>query len=171
MEHQTTDNHTERTPEGVDLKATAKKAGGFLKAVTGEFKEFISKGNVFDMAVGLIVGSAFTAIVTSLVEDILMPVIGMILAGVNFNTLGITIPWGNEPFLAIGSFLNAVITFLLTALCVFLLVKIMNVFRRKKETEPKPSEPSREEQLLTEIRDLLAEQQAARTDCAAEKTK
>ncbi len=127
--------------------------------IIGEFKEFISKGNVLDMAVGLIVGSAFTAIVTSLVDDIIMPFIGMILAGVNFSTLGITIPWGNHPFIAIGNFLNAIITFLLTALCVFLVVKVMNIFRRKKEDKPaEPPKPSKEEQLLTEIRDLLAAQ-------------
>lgn len=139
--------------------ALHKTAGG-VKGVLGEFKEFISKGNVLDMAVGLIIGSAFTAIVTSLVDDILMPFIGMILAGVNFNSLGVTIPWGNKPFLAIGSFLNAVITFLLTAVCVFILVKVMNAFRRKKEDKPKePPKPTKEEELLAEIRDLLKAQQ------------
>ena len=139
--------------------ALHKTAGG-VKGVLGEFKEFISKGNVLDMAVGLIIGSAFTAIVTSLVDDILMPFIGMILAGVNFNSLGVTIPWGNKPFLAIGSFLNAVITFLLTAVCVFILVKVMNAFRRKKEDKPKePPKPTKEEELLAEIRDLQKAQQ------------
>lgn len=139
--------------------ALHKTAGG-VKGILGEFKEFISKGNVLDMAVGLIIGSAFTAIVTSLVDDILMPFIGMILAGVNFNSLGVTIPWGNKPFLAIGSFLNAVITFLLTAVCVFILVKVMNAFRRKKEDKPKePPKPTKEEELLAEIRDLLKAQQ------------
>ena len=139
--------------------ALHKTAGG-VKGVLGEFKEFISKGNVLDMAVGLIIGSAFTAIVTSLVDDILMPFIGMILVGVNFNSLGVTIPWGNKPFLAIGSFLNAVITFLLTAVCVFILVKVMNAFRRKKEDKPKePPKPTKEEELLAEIRDLLKAQQ------------
>ena len=139
--------------------ALHKTAGG-VKGVLGEFKEFISKGNVLDMAVGLIIGSAFTAIVTSLVDDILMSFIGMILAGVNFNSLGVTIPWGNKPFLAIGSFLNAVITFLLTAVCVFILVKVMNAFRRKKEDKPKePPKPTKEEELLAEIRDLLKAQQ------------
>ena len=139
--------------------ALHKTAGG-VKGVLGEFKEFISKGNVLDMAVGLIIGSAFTAIVTSLVDDILMPFIGMILAGVNFNSLGVTSPWGNKPFLAIGSFLNAVITFLLTAVCVFILVKVMNAFRRKKEDKPKePPKPTKEEELLAEIRDLLKAQQ------------
>ena len=81
---------------------TLQKAGKGLKSVVGEFKEFISKGNVLDMAVGLIVGSAFTAIVNSLVDDILMPIIGTVLAGINFSSLGITIPWGNHPFIAIG---------------------------------------------------------------------
>lgn len=136
------------------------KKSNKLTAIVGEFREFISKGNVLDMAVGLIVGSAFTAIVTSLVDDIIMPFIGMILAGINFSTLGVTIPWGNHPFIAIGNFLNAVITFLLTALCVFLIVKVMNIFHRKKEEKPaEPPKPSKEEELLTEIRDLLAAQQ------------
>ena len=146
----------------MDKKTTEEalqKTGKGLKGVVGEFKEFISKGNVLDMAVGLIVGSAFTAIVNSLVDDILMPVIGTVLVGINFSSLGITIPWGNHPFIAIGSFLNTIITFLLTALCVFLIVKTMNMFRRKQEEKPAPPKPSKEEQLLTEIRDLLAAQQ------------
>ena len=151
----------QKTPE--EQKSTEellKKTGKGAKNILNEFKEFISKGNVLDMAVGLIIGSAFTAIVTSLVDDILMPFIGMILAGVNFNSLGVTIPWGNKPFLAIGSFLNAVITFLLTAVCVFILVKVMNAFRRKKEDKPKePPKPTKEEELLAEIRDLLKAQQ------------
>ena len=148
---------------------TLQKAGKGLKGVVGEFKEFISKGNVLDMAVGLIVGSAFTAIVNSLVDDILMPIIGTILAGVNFSSLGITIPWGNHPFIAIGSFLNTVITFLLTALCVFLIVKVMNMFRRKQGEKPAPPKPSKEEKLLTEIRDLLAAQQGKETAETKEK--
>ena len=147
----------------MDKKTTEEalqKTGKGLKGVVGEFKEFISKGNVLDMAVGLIIGSAFTAIVTSLVDDILMTFIVMILAGDNFNRLGVNIPWGNKPFLAIGSFLNAVITFLLTAVCVFILVKVMNAFRRKKEDKPKePPKPTKEEELLAEIRDLLKAQQ------------
>lgn len=146
----------------MDKKTTEEalqKTGKGLKGVVGEFKEFISKGNVLDMAVGLIVGSAFTAIVNSLVDDILMPVIGTVLVGINFSSLGITISWGNHPFIAIGSFLNTIITFLLTALCVFLIVKTMNIFRRKQEEKPALPKPSKEEQLLTEIRDLLAAQQ------------
>lgn len=150
--------------ENKNVEEGLKKAGGGLKSVIGEFKEFISKGNVLDMAVGLIVGSAFTAIVTSLVDDILMPFIGTVLAGINFSTLGITIPWGNHPFIAIGNFLNAVITFLLTALCVFIIVKVMNMFRKKEEKKPEPPKPSKEEVLLTEIRDLLAAQQGKPVD-------
>ena len=140
---------------------TLQKAGKGLKSVVGEFKEFISKGNVLDMAVGLIVGSAFTAIVNSLVDDILMPIIGTVLAGINFSSLGITIPWGNHPFIAIGSFLNTVIT--------FLIVKVMNMFRRKQEEKPAPPKPSKEEILLTEIRDLLAAQQGKETAETEEK--
>lgn len=134
-----------------------KKNNG-VKGLIDEFKTFISKGNVVDMAVGLIVGSAFTAIVTSLVEDIFTPVIGMILAGINFSTLGITIPWGNHPFIAIGNFIQSIITFLLTAACVFLIVKVMNIFRKKEEKPEEPPKPTKEELLLTEIRDLLKEQ-------------
>ena len=129
-------------------------------SILNEFKEFISKGNVVDMAVGLIVGSAFTAIVTSLVEDIFTPLIGMILAGINFKSLGIEIPWGNHPFIAIGNFIQNVITFVITAACVFMVVKLMNVFRKKKEETPEPPKPSKEEILLTEIRDLLKEQKS-----------
>ena len=118
----------------------------------------------------MIVGSAFTAIVNSLVDDMLMPLIGTVLAGIDFSQLGVHIPWGNEPFIAVGNFLNAIITFLLTALCVFLIVKFMNIFRRKKEEKPaEPSKPSKEEQLLTEIRDLLAAQQAGGKNGAGEK--
>ncbi len=145
------------------------KAGKGLKSVVGEFKEFISKGNVLDMAVGLIVGSAFTAIVNSLVDDILMPIIGTVLAGINFSSLGITIPWGNHPFIAIGSFLNTVITFLLTALCVFLILKLIIMFRRKQVVKPAPPKSSKEEILLTEIRDLLAAQQGKEPAEAEEK--
>lgn len=125
------------------------KTTGFF----AEFKKFISRGNVIDMAVGVIVGGAFTAIVNSLVNDILMPLIGMLLAGVNFSTLSVTIPWGNHPVLLFGSFIQAIITFLLTAFCVFILVKIINSLHKKKAAPP-PA-PAADVVLLTEIRDLL----------------
>ncbi len=152
------ENQTQQAQQPAQQPEQPKKPNQFAAILT-EFKEFISKGNVLDMAVGLIVGSAFTAIVTSLVDDILMPFIGMMLAGINFSTMGITIPWGNHPFIAIGSFLNTCITFLMTAACVFIVVKMINLFRRKKEEKPaEPPKPTKEEELLTEIRDLLAAQ-------------
>ncbi len=128
-----------------------------------EFKDFISRGNVLDMAVGVIVGGAFTSIVNSLVNDIFTPFLGMLLAGVNFDTLVVTIPWGNNPQLLFGNFIQAIISFLLTALCVFIIVKMVNGFHRKKKEEPAPPpKPDPQIVLLTEIRDLLkAEQESA----------
>ncbi len=132
-----------------------KKAGGFAK----EFKEFISRGNVVDMAVGVIIGGAFTAIVNSLVADIFTPLIGMALAGVNFNELGVTIPWGNQPYINFGSFIQSTISFLLTALCLFAIIKFINVFKRKEAEKPaEPPKPTKDQELLTEIRDLLKAQ-------------
>ena len=139
------------------------------KGIVAEFKEFIARGNVVDMAVGVIIGGAFTSIVNSLVNDIFTPFLGMILAGVNFDSLGITIPWGNRPYINIGSFIQCIISFLLTAICVFAIVKVINAVRNntlgKKKEEPKPEAPkpepapTKEELLLAEIRDLLKEQQ------------
>ncbi len=128
-----------------------------------EFKDFISRGNVLDMAVGVIVGGAFTSIVNSLVNDIFTPFLGMLLAGVNFDTLVVAIPWGNNPQLLFGNFIQAIISFLLTALCVFIIVKMVNGFHRKKKEEPAPPpKPDPQIVLLTEIRDLLkAEQESA----------
>ena len=133
-----------------DEKKEKKEKKGFIK----EFKEFISRGSVLDMAVGIIIGGAFTAIVKSLVEDIFTPILGMILAGINFKSLSITIPWGSKPQIYYGLFLEAVVTFLLTAFCVFLMIKAINKFRKKKEEEPEAPDP--QIVLLTEIRDLLA---------------
>lgn len=133
----------------------AKNAGSIAK----EFKQFISKGNVVDMAVGVIIGGAFTAIVNSLVTDIFTPLIGTLLVGVNFNDLGISIPWGNHPYINFGSFIQNVITFLLTAACLFAIIKFINAFKRKEAEKPaEPPKPTKEEELLTEIRDLLKEQ-------------
>ena len=135
----------------------------------GEFKEFISKGNVLDMAVGVVVGSAFTAIVNALVDNVLMPLVGALIAGINFQDLGFHIPWGNHPYINIGAFLSAVITFLITAFCVFLIVKAVNTMRNltfKKKEEEKKEEPEKvapDIALLTEIRDLLKQQQSEET--------
>ena len=115
---------------------------GFLK----EFKEFAMKGNVVDMAVGVIIGGAFGKIVTSLVNDIIMPPIGVITGGVDFKDLSVVLQKG--------------VDFTILAFCVFLLVKFINMMTKKKEEAPAPApapEPSKEEVLLTEIRDLLKE--------------
>lgn len=138
------------------------KKKNFISRFFGEFKEFIAKGNVLDMAVGVVVGSAFTAIVNALVDNILMPLVGALIAGINFQDLGFHIPWGNHPYINIGAFLSAVITFLITAFCVFLIVKAVNAMRNFKKKEEKKEEPAKvapDIALLTEIRDLLKQQQ------------
>ena len=129
-----------------------------------EFKEFAMKGNVMDMAVGVIVGGAFGKIVTSLVDDVLMPIVGMLTGGVDLSGLEykMMLPAvdGGEPIagatLKYGAFIQNIIDFLIIAFCIFLMVKAMNKLTAKKEEEPAPApEPSAEEKLLTEIRDLL----------------
>ena len=133
---------------------------GFIK----EFKDFAMKGNVMDMAVGVIVGGAFGKIVSSLVDDVLMPLIGMATGGIDLSGLEykVMIPGidGGEPIagavLKYGAFIQNVIDFLIIAFCIFLMIKAMNKLTAKKEEEPAPApEPSAEEKLLTEIRDLL----------------
>jgi len=132
---------------------------GKVKSFFNEFRTFAVKGNMIDMAVGMIVGAAFTALVTSIVAHIATPLIG-ILIGVDFSDWTIQLPrlYGNaEPgVLAIGTFLNSVISFIVVAFVVFLFVKALNSFRNKQEESPE-KEPSPEEVLLTEIRDLLKE--------------
>lgn len=123
------------------------------KGVIAEFKEFISRGSVMDLAVGMIMGAAFTAIVNSLVDDIVMPLIGIILKGIDFTALMVSVGDANITY---GNFIQAVINFLCISLVIFLLVKALNKFRKKKEEAP--PEPSKEEKLLTEIRDLLKDQ-------------
>lgn len=122
-----------------------------------EFKEFISRGNVLDMAVGVIVGGAFTAIVTSLNQDVITPLLGLILGQIDFTSLSITV--GNAT-VTYGNFIQAIITFLITAFTLFMLLKGINRLARKKqaEEEAKAEEPApvpEDIQLLTEIRDLL----------------
>jgi large conductance mechanosensitive channel len=125
-----------------------------------EFKEFVSKGNVVDLAVGVIIGAAFGKIVTSLVDDIIMPPIGMILSGVDFSKLAFTVKEavGDKPAVLIkyGAFINTMITFVIVAFCIFMMVKAINKMNRKKEEAPAaPPAPSNEIVLLTEIRDAL----------------
>ncbi len=132
-----------------------------------EFKEFAVKGNMIDMAVGIIIGAAFGAIVSSLVDDVFMPVIGIFLGGLDFSNfffiLGegefATIEKAKEAGIAtlnIGLFINAIIKFLIVAFALFIVVKGINNLKRKEEEKPAaPAAPSSEEVLLTEIRDLL----------------
>ena len=128
----------------------------YMKAFFNEFKEFISKGNVMSMAVGIIVGTAFTAIVTSLNQDIITPLLGLILGQIDFTSLSLTV--GNAS-VTYGNFIQAIITFLITAFTLFLILKAFNRMTAKKEAEA-PAEPEPEPipediRLLTEIRDLL----------------
>jgi large conductance mechanosensitive channel len=121
-----------------------------------EFKAFISRGNVLDLAVAVIIGGAFGAIVTSLVNDIIMPLVGVILGGIDFTGLSITV--GSAQVLY-GNFIQAIINFLVIAASVFLVVKAANQFQRKQEAAPPPPPaPTKEETLLAEIRDLLKAQ-------------
>lgn len=120
-----------------------------------EFKEFIAKGNVVDLAVGVIIGSAFGKIVTSLVNDILMPVIGMLIGGLDFSNLTIKV---GDAVIAYGMFLQNVIDFLIVAGCVFFFVKVISVFNKKEEPKKEEKVVKKEEViLLEEIRDLLKE--------------
>ena len=131
-----------------------------MRSFWKEFKVFVARGNVMDLAVGVIIGGAFSSITTSLVNDILNPILG-IFAGDNeaLAALAIQLPGGGA--LMIGNFINAVLNFLIMAFAVFCLVKALNhLHRKKEETPPAPPEPSQEEKLLTEIRDLLKERGA-----------
>jgi len=116
-----------------------------------EFKEFISRGNMMDLAVGVIIGAAFTAIVNSLVKDLINPLIGLFIGKIDLSNLKFTI---GEATFKYGSFLNAVINFLILALFVFFLIKLVNKITPKKEVEEDPA-PTNEEIYLRQIRDLL----------------
>ena len=142
-----------------------KKGKGFV----GEFKEFIARGNVMDMAVGVIIGGAFGAISTSLVNDIIMPLVSMLTGGIDFSTWKWVLKaavldaagevTSAEVAVNFGLFLAAILNFIIVAFAVFCMIKAINVMHRKKEeapAEPAPEpEPSNEEKLLAEIRDLL----------------
>ena len=111
-----------------------------MKAFFAEFKKFIARGNVMDMAVGVIIGGAFTAIVTSLVDDVMMPLLSLITGGLDFSSLCIVLGEGEmAATLNYGSFIAAVINFLLIAFVIFLLIKGLNKLSRKKESEPAPA--------------------------------
>jgi large conductance mechanosensitive channel len=125
-----------------------------------EFKEFAMRGNVVDMAVGIIIGGAFGKIVSSFVTDVVMPPIGVLLGGVDFAKLSVTVRQATETSEAVkinyGAFLNTVIDFIIIAFVIFMAIKAMNSLKKKEETKPaSPPAPSKQEVLLTEIRDLL----------------
>jgi len=131
-----------------------------------EFKEFALKGNVVDMAVGIVIGAAFSTIIRSLVDDIIMPPMGLLMRGVDFSNLFITLGSGTydtlaqakqagAPTLNIGLFINNLISFLIVALVLFMVIEAMNQLRRKHEEDPKSEPASREVELLQEIRDTL----------------
>ena len=123
-----------------------------------EFKEFAFKGNVLDLAVAVIIGKKKKKIVTAVVDNLLMPIIGVIMGGVDFSGLAITV---GEAKIGYGMVIQSIIDFLIVAFCIFLVVKAANKMMKKQEEEPEePAGPSQEE-LLTEIRDLLKEQKGA----------
>jgi large conductance mechanosensitive channel len=125
-----------------------------------EFKTFAMKGNVVDMAVGIIIGGAFGKIVSSVVADVIMPPIGLLLGGVDFSKLVITLQQASGDVAAVtlnyGKFIQTVVDFVIIALAIFMLIKAMNSLKKKEETAPAaPPAPPKEEILLTEIRDIL----------------
>ena len=125
-----------------------------------EFKAFIMRGNVVDMAVGVIIGGAFSKIVTSLVNDIFMPIIGMVLGNVDFTSLeiklGEPVEGAQQAAIRYGMFIQEIVNFLIIAFCIFMVIKLINKAKKKKDEEPAPApEPTKEEVLLTEIRDAL----------------
>lgn len=136
-----------------------------MKKVLQEFKQFAMRGNVVDMAVGIIIGGAFGKIVSSIVADVIMPPIGLLIGGVNFSELKVTlkdavIEGGTEVAPAVtlnyGNFLQTTFDFIIIAFAIFMLVKLMNTVNKKKKEEPAaPAAPPADIQLLTEIRDLL----------------
>jgi large conductance mechanosensitive channel len=143
----------------VEKKFITIKRGIIIMGMLSEFKEFAIKGNVVDMAVGIIIGAAFGKIISSFVKDIIMPPIGVALGGVDFSELAVTIQEaaGEVPAVMIkyGLFVQTIIDFLIIALAIFMAVKLMNHLKKKEEEAAEEPAPSKEEVLLTEIRDAL----------------
>ena len=131
-----------------------------MKKLLEEFKAFIVRGNVVDMAVGVIIATAFGKIVTSLVNDIFMPIIGMIIGNIDFSSLviklGEPVEGAEQAAIRYGMFIQEIVNFLIIALCIFMFIKLISKLQKKKEEAPAPApEPTKEEVLLTEIRDAL----------------
>lgn len=128
-----------------------------MKKFVSEFKKFISRGNVLDMAVGVVIGGAFTAIVTALVDNIITPLIGVLVGGLDFTGLSVKV---GEATIGYGAFIQAVINFLLISFVIFCVIRSFNKLAKKKEEEPAaPPAPAEDVVLLREIRDLLANQE------------
>lgn len=139
----------------IDPKKLGKDVLSNSKGFFGDFKEFIKRGNVMDLAVAVVIGGAFGKIVSSLVDDIIMPLVGIIIGGHDFTSLSVTIGTASINY---GKFIQNVVDFLIVAFCIFVVMKIVNKFlnkTKKEEPAPAPAEPSEEVKLLTEIRDLL----------------
>ena len=126
-----------------------------MKKLFNEFKAFAFKGNVFDLAVGVVIGGAFGKIVTSLVNDIITPLIGKIFSGTDFTYLKIVLRGDNA--IMIGNFIQTFIDFLIIAISIFAFISVINKFKKKEEPAPEPPKGPSAEELLTEIRDLLKE--------------
>lgn len=125
-----------------------------MKNFIKEFKEFISKGNVLDLAIGVVIGGAFQAIVNSLVNDVIMPIVGAIIGGLDFTA--IAIPLGGDAMIMIGNFIQAIVNFLIVSLVLFSVIKAINKFKREEpKPEEKPAEPSEEIKLLQSINEEL----------------
>lgn len=125
-----------------------------MKKIIAEFKEFAIKGNMLDMAIGVIIGAAFKSIVDSLVNDIFMPFVGILIGGRDFSGLSIKI---GEATINYGMLIQNIVNFLIVAVCLFMLVKTVNMLKRKKEeVEPEPEKKPEDIQLLEEIRDVLS---------------
>lgn len=139
-----------------------------VKKEAGKFKQFISRGNVVDMAVGVIVGGAFSKIVTSLVNDIITPVIGIIIGGLDFSNLVLEI--GNAK-IAYGSFIQTIIDFLIIAICIYTVIRLFEKLKHEEKKGKVEEEPKKSDEvvLLEEIRDLLKDKQPKRVNKKAEK--
>lgn len=148
--------HKEHKLQKVDFEEQTRKLKNTGGKTFKEFKDFISRGNVVDMAVGVVIGSAFGKIVTSIVENIMMPLLGIVIGGIDFSGLSVEVGGATVTY---GVFIQNVIDFLIVAFCIFIVVKIMSKFNKKKEPEVAPIPPKDEKvELLKEIRDLLKEE-------------
>ena len=139
-----------KNPELKQLKKSLKKVNPILK----EFREFVNRGNVLDLAVGVIVGGAFNKIISSLVNDLVMPVVGLVLGGINFTHLELTIPnffgINSAARIRYGTFIQNVVNFLIVAFCIFIFVRFINKFSAKKES----TKPTTDEKILTVLQEI-----------------